>query len=59
LDFFQVWLCLMLKHWQVLERHFVRLPGAPTRSVEEAILFLQGRVASIVTPSTSPLPLQS
>jgi fatty acid desaturase len=48
LDFFQVWLCLMLKHWHVLERHFVRLPGAPKRGVEEAIVFLQGRAASIV-----------
>ncbi len=56
LDFFQVWVCLMLKRWRVLERHFVRLPGAPKRSVDEAIGFLRGRVAAIVAPISAAAP---
>ena len=48
LDFFQVWLYLMLGRWQTLARHFVHLPGAPTRTPEDVIAFLRGRVRPIL-----------
>jgi fatty acid desaturase len=56
LDFFQVWLCLMFKRWQVLARHFVRLPGAPLRSSEEVVIFLRGRVLPIPVQMSTTSP---
>jgi fatty acid desaturase len=44
LDFFQVWVLLMLGRWSVLARRFVHLPGAPQRSEAEVIQFLKSRV---------------
>jgi fatty acid desaturase len=43
-DFFQVWFLLMTGNWQRLARAFVRLPGAPQRTDEEAVAFLKTRV---------------
>jgi fatty acid desaturase len=40
-DFFQVWFLLMTGNWPRLARAFVRLPGAPARTVAEAIAFLR------------------
>jgi len=53
-DFFQVWLLLMSGNWDRLARAFVRLPGAPERTHEEAIAFLRTRVRPIIT---SAVPL--
>jgi fatty acid desaturase len=53
LDFFQVWLCLMLRRWQILARHFVQLPGAPARSTDEIIVLLRARVARISARSAA------
>ncbi len=47
IDFFQVWLLLMLRRWNTLARAFVALPGAPERSHDEIILLLKSRVAPI------------
>ena len=47
LDFFQVWLLLMVGGWKRLGRAFVRLPGAPERTDAEVIAFLKGRVRPI------------
>lgn len=47
LDYFQIWLLLMLGQWRPLARAFVRLPGAPDRSDEEAIAFLKSRLRPI------------
>lgn len=47
LDYFQIWLLLMLGRWQTLARAFVRLPGAPVRTDEEAIAFLKSRLRPI------------
>jgi fatty acid desaturase len=47
IDFFQVWLLLMLRqHWR-LARRVVALPGAPQRSLEETVAFLRSRLAPI------------
>jgi len=53
LDYFQVWLLLMRGDWDRLARAFVRLPGAPERTHEEAIAFLRTRVRPIVSPAMS------
>lgn len=47
IDFFMVWVFLMLGRWQMLARHFVHLPGAPARDEAAVIAFLQSRVAPI------------
>ena len=46
-DFFQVWLLLMTGRWDRLARAFVRLPGAPARTHDEVVAFLQSRVRPI------------
>ncbi len=48
IDFFQVWLFLMLKQYHWLARRMVRLPGAPERSETEAAAFLKSRLTPIV-----------
>ena len=58
IDFFMVWLFLMLGQWKTLAKHFVRLPGAPERTEAEVIAFLQSRVRRIdvsryATPATA------
>jgi fatty acid desaturase len=50
-DFFQVWLLLMTGRWDRLARAFVRLPGAPARTHDEAVSFLKSRVRPIVRPA--------
>ena len=47
IDFFQVWLYLMLKRWNWLADHFVQLPGAPERGRDEIIAFLKTRVQPV------------
>lgn len=47
LDYFQIWLLLMLGRWRPLTRAFVRLPGAPERSDAEAEAFLRSRLSPI------------
>ena len=47
IDFFQVWLFLMLRRYRALARRFVRLPGAPERSEDEVIEFLQSRLRPV------------
>ncbi len=51
IDFFQVWLYLMLGRWAWLAKAFVRLPGAPDRTDVEAIGFLKSRLAPIAAPA--------
>ncbi len=48
IDFFMVWVYLMLGRWHTLARRFVRLPGAPERSDAEVIALLKSRVAPLV-----------
>jgi len=47
-DFFEVWLMLMLKRYRALARRFVQLPGAPTRTEDEVIAFLKSRLVPVV-----------
>ena len=47
IDFFIVWLFLMLKRYDWLARCFVQLPGAPERSREDVITFLKSRLEPI------------
>jgi fatty acid desaturase len=44
IDFFGVWVCLMLRRWETLVRAFVRLPNAPRRTDAEVTAFLQHRL---------------
>ncbi len=46
-DFFMVWVFLMLGMWETLAKRFVRLPGAPARTDAEAIEFMKSRVKRI------------
>jgi fatty acid desaturase len=50
IDFFQVWLYLMLGRFDWLARAFVRLPGAPARTDAEVIAFLRTRLAPLPEP---------
>ncbi len=47
IDFFQVWLFLMLGRFDWLAQRFVRLPGAPDRTDAQVMSFLRSRVAAI------------
>ncbi len=47
IDFFQVWLYLMLGRWSWLAARFVRLPGAPERDLAQVIEFLKSRVEPV------------
>jgi fatty acid desaturase len=47
IDFFTVWLYLMLHRWDALARAFVRLPGAPARSAEQVLALLKERLQPI------------
>lgn len=46
-DFFQVWVLLMLGRKRDLARRFVRLPGAPARTDDEVITLLETRLRPI------------
>jgi Fatty acid desaturase len=50
IDFFEVWLSLMLRRWSHLADHVVALDGAPRRTREQVIEMLQTRVQPIVRP---------
>ena len=50
IDFFQIWLLLMLGRWQRLAQAFIQLPEAPQRSEAEIIELLKSRVVRF--PST-------
>jgi fatty acid desaturase len=47
IDFFGVWLCLMLGRWNALARAFVRLPNAPARTDAQVIALLKERLVAI------------
>lgn len=47
IDFFQVWLYLMLGRFDWLASRFVQLPGAPERDRDEVIALLRSRVQAI------------
>jgi fatty acid desaturase len=53
-DFFQVWLFLMLGRWSRLAQAFVQLPSAPTRGHDEIVALLKARVRPVLSPPTSP-----
>jgi hypothetical protein len=53
IDFFMVWVYLMLGMWKTLAKHFVRLPGAPQRTDDEVIAFLKSRVQPITTSEST------
>ncbi len=53
-DFFEVWLMLMLGRHRALARRLVHLPGAPERTEDEAIEFLKARLRPIA-PLTSTI----
>jgi fatty acid desaturase len=59
-DFFQVWMMLMLKRWDALADRFVQLPGAPVRDRTQIIEFLQSRVQPIpaATLTADPAPAE-
>ncbi len=44
IDFFQVWLFLMLGRHDWLAKRMVRLPGAPVRDQQETVAFLKSRL---------------
>ena len=48
-DYFEIWLNLMLGRWGFLADKFVHLEGAPVRSKEDVIAFLQSRVQPVPT----------
>ncbi len=47
IDFFTVWLYLMLRRWNALARAFVRLPGAPARNDHQVVTLLRERLEPI------------
>ena len=50
-DYFQIWLNMMLGRWGYLADKFVHLEGAPARSKAEVIAFLKSRVQPVVASS--------
>ena len=53
IDFFEVWVLLMLRRYRILARRFVKLPGAPERTEDEIISFLKTRLVPVPPPATS------
>jgi len=53
IDFFMVWLFLMLKRYDWLATRFVQLPGAPERDKEQIIEFLQSRLSPVPQPQVA------
>ncbi|MDP2311029.1 MAG: fatty acid desaturase [Pseudomonadota bacterium] len=47
IDFFQVWVLLMLRQHKALARRFVRLPGAPARTDDEVVAMIATRLRPI------------
>ncbi len=48
LDFFIVWIYLMLGRKDLLVKAFVRLPGAPDRTDEEVLALLNRRLSPVI-----------
>jgi fatty acid desaturase len=46
-DYFEIWLNMMLGRWGFLADRFVHLEGAPRRTKDEVIAFLQSRVQPV------------
>lgn len=55
IDFFQVWLFLMLGRHDWLARRMVALPGAPVREEAEVIRFLKSRLAPLPGSSVAEI----
>jgi fatty acid desaturase len=55
LDFFMVWVYLMIGRKDLLAKAFVRLPGAPDRTDEEAIALFDARLKPVIRDSKSQL----
>jgi fatty acid desaturase len=53
-DFFEVWLFLMLGRWSRLARAFVQLPSAPVRTHDEIVAFLKARTRPMIATRGSP-----
>ena len=58
IDFFAVWLLLMLKRYDTLARHYLPLEGA-SPSHEEIVALLRSRVEPIVLPDADVLAVPS
>jgi hypothetical protein len=56
IDFFEVWLALMLRRWSYLAAHVVTLDGAPARTREQVIALLKERVMPVERPLTVEAP---
>jgi hypothetical protein len=54
IDYFPIWLNMMLGRWGYLADHFVHLPGAPERSKDDVIAFLKSRVQPVAWPAAAP-----
>ena len=54
IDFFEVWLSLMLRRWSHIADHVVALEGAPRRTREQVIQMLKERVQPIARPVAVP-----
>ncbi|HKY37733.1 MAG TPA: fatty acid desaturase [Polyangiaceae bacterium] len=50
-DYFQIWLNMMLGRWGFLADKFVQLDGAPVRTRDEVIAFLKSRVQPVTSAS--------
>ena len=56
LDFFEVWLALMLRRWSYLAAHVVTFDGAPARTREQVIELLKTRVMPVERALTVEAP---
>lgn len=54
-DYFEIWLNLMLGRWGFLADKFVHLEGAPVRSKDDVIAFLKSRVQPVAAHVTAPV----
>jgi fatty acid desaturase len=53
-DYFEIWVLLMLRRWSKLASHVVRLEGAPARTPEQVIALLKERVLPVATEVNVP-----
>jgi fatty acid desaturase len=58
IDFFQVWLFLMLGRHDWLAARMVRLPGAPARTDAEAVVFLKSRLSPVTAEQEEAMAAQ-
>ncbi len=47
IDFFEVWVLLMLQRYKTLARRFVTLPGAPERTEDDVVALLKSRLRPV------------